>query len=145
MFDELKRLAIRQNDDMVPLFSVSDSDDDNIEGEVYPDELPLLALKNTVLFPGQVIPITIGRKKSLKALKAADKAGKLLAVIAQRETNIENPDLKDLFEVGTVARIIKVIKMPDGNTTAILQGRKRFHLDNIVSSDPYLHRYPQRP
>lgn len=137
MFDELKRLAIRQNDDMVPLFSVSDSDDENIEGEVYPDQLPLLALKNTVLFPGQVIPITIGRDKSLKALKAADKGGKLLAVIAQKETTIEEPTLNDLFEIGTVARIIKVIKMPDGNTTAILQGRKRFHLDEIVSSDPY--------
>ena len=137
MFDELKRMAIGQTDDMVPLFSVSDADDENIEKESYPDQLPLLALKNTVLFPGQVIPITIGRTKSLKALKAADKSDKLLAVIAQRETSVEDPVINDLFEIGTVARIIKVIKMPDGNTTAILQGRKRFHLDEIVSTDPY--------
>jgi ATP-dependent Lon protease len=137
MFDELKRVAISQSDDMVPLFSVSDSDDENIEKESYPDQLPLLALKNTVLFPGQVIPITIGRTKSLKALKAADKSNKLLAVIAQRETSIEDPEINDLFEIGTVARIIKVIKMPDGNTTAILQGRKRFQLDEILSMEPY--------
>ncbi len=137
MFDELKRKAIGQNDDMVPLFSVSDSDDENIEKESYPDHIPLLALRNTVLFPGQVIPITIGRSRSLKALKAADKKDKLLAVIAQRETGVEDPAIDDLFEIGTVARIIKVIKMPDGNTTAILQGRKRFHLDEIVSTEPY--------
>jgi len=137
MFDELKRRTIGQKDDMVPLFSVSDSDDENIDKESYPDHIPLLALRNTVLFPGQVIPITIGRSQSLKALKAADKKDKLLAVIAQRETGIEDPIKDDLFEIGTVARIIKVIKMPDGNTTAILQGRKRFHLDEIVSSEPY--------
>ncbi len=137
MFDEIKRSAIGRSNDMVPLFSVSDSDDENIEKETYPDHLPLLALRNTVLFPGQVIPITVGREQSLKALKAADKNNKLLAVIAQRETDVEDPVIDDLFEIGTVARIIKVIKMPDGNTTAILQGRKRFHLDEIVSSDPY--------
>ena len=137
MFDEIKRTAIGNSNDMVPLFSVSDSDDESIEKETYPEHLPLLALRNTVLFPGQVIPITVGREQSLKALKAADKNDKLLAVIAQRETDVEDPEIGDLFEIGTVARIIKVIKMPDGNTTAILQGRKRFHLDEIVSSDPY--------
>lgn len=137
MFDELKRRAIGHSDDMVPLFSVSDSDDENIDKESYPNQMPLLALRNTVLFPGQVIPITIGREQSLKALKAADKKDKLLAVIAQRETAVEDPTKEDLFEIGTVARIIKVIKMPDGNTTAILQGRKRFHLDEIVSTEPY--------
>ena len=113
MFDQLKK-AIRNDDsEGVPLFSITDEDDATVENEVYDDTLPLLALKNTVLFPGQVIPITIGRKKSLKALEAAENGSKILAVIAQRELDVEDPDLTDLFKVGTVARIIKVLKMPE--------------------------------
>lgn len=137
MFDEWKKASVLDDGEVVPLFSITDEDDGNVEKEVYEETLPLLALKNTVLFPGQVIPITIGRKKSLKALLAAEKGEKVLAVIAQRELNVEDPGLEDLFEIGTVARIIKVLKMPDGNTTAILQGRKRFILEAIVSEDPY--------
>lgn len=138
MFDELKRhTAKRDEGEMVPLFSVSDADDEGMEHEEYPETLPLLALKNTVLFPGQVIPITVGRDKSLNALTAAESEGKLLAVVAQRDVEVEDPAQEDLFEVGTVARIIKVIKMPDGNTTAILQGRRRFRLETIVSHEPY--------
>lgn len=137
MFDDLKKASNIDDGEVVPLFSITDEDDGYIENEVYNDTLPLLALKNTVLFPGQVIPITIGRKKSLKALGAAEKGDKVLAVIAQRELNVEDPKSEDLFEIGTVARIIKVLKMPDGNTTAILQGRKRFELNAIVSDEPY--------
>jgi len=137
MFDQWKKASSLDDGEIVPLFSITDEDDGNVEKEVYGATLPLLALKNTVLFPGQVIPITIGRKKSLKALHAAEKGDKILAVIAQRELKVEDPSLEDLFKIGTVARIIKVLKMPDGNTTAILQGRKRFTLDTIVSDNPY--------
>jgi len=137
MFDDLKKANAIDDGEVVPLFSITDEDDGSVEGEVYSEVLPLLALKNTVLFPGQVIPITIGRKKSLKALHAAEKDEKVLAVIAQRELNVEDPGLEDLFKIGTIARIIKVLKMPDGNTTAILQGRKRFSLESIVSEDPF--------
>ncbi len=137
MFDDLKKASRIDDGEVVPMFSITDEDDGNVEKEEYAEVLPLLALKNTVLFPGQVIPITIGRKKSLKALNAAEKGDKVLAVIAQRELNVEDPGINDLFKIGTVARIIKVLKMPDGNTTAILQGRKRFNLDAIISDDPY--------
>lgn len=137
MFDQLKKVGKNDDGESIPLFSITDEDDSSVEKEVYEEALPLLALKNTVLFPGQVIPITIGRKKSLKALKIAESGSKMLAVIAQRELNVEDPEINDLFKVGTVARIIKVLKMPDGNTTAILQGRKRFSLEAIIAQDPY--------
>ena len=137
MFDDFKKAGGVDDGEVVPLFSITDEEDGNVEQEEYDNELPLLALKNTVLFPGQVIPITIGRKKSLNALVAAEKGDKVLAVIAQRELEVEDPDLSDLFEIGTVARIIKVLKMPDGNTTAILQGRKRFQLESIVAHTPF--------
>ncbi|MDF1695693.1 MAG: endopeptidase La [Saprospiraceae bacterium] len=137
MFDQWKKANKNDDGEVIPLFSITDEDDGNVEKEVYQDTLPLLALKNTVLFPGQVIPITIGRTKSQKALQAAEKGDKILAVIAQRELNVEDPQINDLFKVGTIAKIIKVLKMPDGNTTAILQGRKRFELEAIVSETPY--------
>jgi len=137
MFDEFKNTGGLDDGEVVPLFSITDEEDSNVEKEVYADILPLLALKNTVLFPGQVIPITIGREKSLNAILAAEKDDKILAVIAQRELSVEDPGIEDLFEIGTIARIIKVLKMPDGNTTAILQGRKRFSLQSIVAEEPY--------
>jgi len=138
MFDHLKkRMHNFDKGEMVPLFSISDSEEDSLEGEQYPEILPLLALKNTVLFPGQVIPITIGREKSLNALHEAEKAEKLLAVSSQKDQETEDPNQQDLFAIGTIAKIIKVIKMPDGNTTAILQGRNRFHLDEIIQDEPF--------
>ena len=91
MFDQWKKVNKRDDGEIIPLFSISDEDDGNVEKEVYEDTLPLLALKNTVLFPGQVIPITIGRKKSQNALEAAENGDKILAVIAQRELNVEDP------------------------------------------------------
>jgi len=104
---------------------------------VIPKELPLLPLRNTVLFPGVVIPITVGRDKSIKAIAESYKTDKLVGVLSQKDSNIEDPGTGDLVTVGTVAKIIKLIKMPDGGTTAILQGKKRFSLLKVTAEDPY--------
>ncbi|MFK8102966.1 MAG: endopeptidase La, partial [Saprospiraceae bacterium] len=132
-------LPSKMNDDteFMPLFSIDD-EDDTMNGEVYPETLPVLALKNTVLFPGIVIPITVGRDKSIKAINRAYESGRLVAVLSQKDTKIENPKVDDLYQVGTIARIIKLLKMPDGTATVILQGRKRFSLVELVREEPYL-------
>lgn len=110
---------------------------DGLEDDKIPDELALLPLRNTVLFPGVVLPITVGRDKSIKAVNDAYKADKLIGVVAQKDSTVEDPNLVDLSNVGTVARIVKLIKMPDGGTTIIIQGRKRFKISEVVSEDPY--------
>lgn len=102
-----------------------------------PDTLPILPLRNTVLFPGVVIPINIGRDKSLKLIRYAYKQNALIGVIAQKDTNTENPTMDDLFKIGTIASILKILEMPDGTTTAIIQGKKRFLLEDILYDDPY--------
>ncbi|PUZ26397.1 endopeptidase La [Chitinophaga parva] len=107
------------------------------EEEKIPDELALLPLRNTVLFPGVVLPITVGRDKSIKAVNDAYKTDKLIGVVAQKDSTIEDPTVADLSQVGTVARIVKLIKMPDGGTTIIIQGRKRFRIEQITADDPY--------
>lgn len=102
-----------------------------------PDTLPILPLRNTVLFPGVIIPINIGREKSLKLIQYAYKQSAFIGVIAQRDTNTENPEQEDLYKIGTVASILKILEMPDGTTTAIVQGKKRFELEDILYDDPY--------
>ena len=119
---------------IIPLNEDSAEDNDLLG---IPDELPLLPLRNTVLFPGVVLPITVGRDKSIKAVTDAYKADKLIGVIAQKDSSIEEPTVSDLEEIGTVAKIAKLIKMPDGGTTVIIQGRKRFKVEEITSEDPY--------
>jgi len=106
--------------------------------EDFPSVLPVLALKNTVLFPGIVIPITVGRDKSIKAVHHAYESGRLIAVLSQRLPKTEDPSTVDLFQIGTIARILKILKMPDGTTTAILQGRKRFSLEELTQESPFL-------
>src|SRR6516162_7569349 len=103
---------------MIPL----NEDGENGDEQVIGNELPLLPLRNTVLFPGVVLPITVGRDKSIKAVTDAYKTDKLIGVLAQKDSIVEDPTLNELVAVGTIARIIKVIKMPDGGTTVILQG-----------------------
>lgn len=126
MFDKYSyRMSdIQEEGDFIPVFSMGD-DELNFDDQ-YNNIMPILALKNTVLFPGVVIPITVGRDKSIKALLKADKKDKLLGVLTQRDIDNEDPDADMLYDTGTVARIMKILKMPDGSTTAILQGRKRF-------------------
>ncbi len=122
--------------EFMPIIPLSE-DGEGQEDEKIPDELALLPLRNTVLFPGVVIPITVGRDKSIKAVNDAYKTDKMVGVVAQKDSTIEDPTVEDLSEVGTVARIVKLIKMPDGGTTIIIQGRKRFKIEEIVTEEPY--------
>lgn len=126
-----------EENEFMPIISVDDEEEPQHSGDL-PELLPVLALKNTVLFPGIVIPITVGREKSMKAVKKAHDTNKLIAVLAQRDDDTEDPEVDDLFETGTLARILKVLKMPDGSITAILQGRTRITLVAMDSSEPYL-------
>jgi ATP-dependent Lon protease len=136
---ELKMNFLQQEDDLdfMPIIPLNDSEGGNADELVVPDELPLLPLRNTVLFPGVVIPITVGRDKSIKAIAESYKTDKLVGVLAQKDSNVEDPGVDDLVSIGTVAKIVKLIKMPDGGTTAILQGKRRFSLLRVKSEDPY--------
>ena len=118
---------------MIPLHEDNDPNDE----QPMPAELPLLPLRNTVLFPGVVIPITVGRDKSIKAVTDAYKADKLIGVVSQKDSLVEEPIVSDLVNIGTIAKILKLIKMPDGGTTVIIQGKKRFKIDEITTEDPY--------
>ena len=123
--------------EFMPIIPLNDSEDPNADSEPIPEEIALLPLRNTVLFPGVVIPITVGRDKSIKAVNDAYKADKLIGVVAQKDSNIEEPTVSDLEDIGTVAKLVKLIKMPDGGTTIIIQGRKRFKIEEITEEDPY--------
>lgn len=123
--------------EFMPIIPLNEDDDENGDGQTVPEVLPLLPLRNTVLFPGVVIPITVGRDKSIKAVTDSYKADKLVGVVAQKDSSIEEPTISDLEDIGTIAKIVKLIKMPDGGTTIIIQGRKRFKIEEIVTEDPY--------
>lgn len=124
---------LQEEGDALPVFTIGD--DELQFDDQYKEVMPILALKNTVLFPGVVIPITVGRDKSIKALQKADKTDKLLGVLTQKDMESEDPDQDGLHSVGTVARIMKILKMPDGSTTAILQGRKRFRPGTFLPNE----------
>jgi len=134
-----ENLFFRAEDDsdFMPIIPISENDGDLDNGMVIPEVLPILPLRNTVLFPGVVLPITVGRDKSIKAVNDAYKHDKLIGVVAQKDANIEEPGADDLCRIGTVAKIVKLIKMPDGGTTIIIQGKKRFELVEMQSDDPY--------
>ncbi|MFZ1751750.1 MAG: endopeptidase La [Saprospiraceae bacterium] len=138
MFDNNKYLLeeIKEEGEIIPVFSVGD--DELKFDDTYKEVMPILALKNTVLFPGVVIPITVGRDKSIKALQKADKSDKFLGVLTQKDIDSEDPSPDGLHTVGTIARIMKILKMPDGSTTAILQGRKRFMPETFIDNDKFL-------
>ncbi|HPE58001.1 MAG TPA: endopeptidase La [Bacteroidales bacterium] len=121
--------------EFIPL--MSSEDEELMNAEKIPELLPILPLRNTVLFPGVVIPITVGRDKSIKLIKDAYKRKNLIGVVAQKDAEVEEPEQKDLNEIGTVANIVKILQMPDGNTTVIIQGKKRFRLMDLVQVDPY--------
>ena len=122
--------------EFIPL--MSQEDEDKINKEETPDVLPILSLRNTVLFPGVVIPITVGRDKSIKLIKEVYKGNKVLGVVSQKDLSVEEPNLTDLHTTGTVAHIMKMLRMPDGNITAIIQGRKLMQLTELVQEQPYL-------
>ena len=124
-------------DDLIQLVTAEDEDDDDVMD--FPSELSILPIRNTVLFPGVVIPITVGRKKSIKLVKQAYNEGnRLIGVIAQKDNQSEDPDSSEVYKVGTVAKIIKVLVLPDGNTTIIIQGKKRFKVNSFLRDEPYL-------
>lgn len=127
-----------ENDmEFMPIIPLNEESGDNTDDQPIPAELRLLPLRNTVLFPGVVLPITVGRDKSIKAVNDAYKTDKLVGVISQKDSTIEEPSVNDLVEIGTVAKIVKLIKMPDGGTTIIIQGRKRFKVEQITTEEPY--------
>lgn len=135
----IENFLMRSEDDMdfLPIIPLNEGDQDDPNGVEIPDEIALLPLRNTVLFPGVVLPITVGRDKSIKAVNDAYRGDKLIGVIAQKDSNVEDPEVKDLEKIGTVARIVKMIKMPDGGTTIIIQGKSRFSVEAITGEDPY--------
>lgn len=127
---------IDDDTEFIPL--LSQEDEDQMNQQSIPDVLSILPLRNTVLFPGVVIPITVGRDKSINLIKDAYKGDKIIGVVAQKDTTVEDPNFSDLNQVGTVAQVIKMLRMPDGNTTIIIQGKKRFKLDECVQTEPYI-------
>ena len=134
--DSLSLQDFDENSELIPL--MTPEDEELINNESLPETLPILPLRNTVLFPGVVIPITAGRDTSIKLINDANKGGKVIGVVAQKDESVENPSAQDIYKTGTVARILKVLKMPDGNTTVIIQGKKRFMVNEVISEKPYL-------
>ena len=117
---------------------LSQEEEDEMNKEKLPDTLPILPLRNTVLFPGVVIPITVARDKSINLIKDANKGNRTIGVVAQLNSTVEDPQFSDLNKVGTVAHIIKMLRMPDGSTTVIIQGKRRFTLNECISTEPYI-------
>ena len=134
--DNLSAQDIDENSELIPL--MTPEDELEISKEELPQTLPILSLRNTVLFPGVVIPITASRDKSIRLIKDANNFNKLIGVVAQKDESIEDPKLKDIYNIGTVAKIIKVLQMPDGNTTVIIQGKKRFEIERVITETPYI-------
>jgi ATP-dependent Lon protease len=135
-FDKLSLQELDQDSELIPLLSPEDEQEMN--NEELPETLPILPLRNTVLFPGVVIPITAGRDKSIHLIKDANQGAKVIGVVAQKDETVENPGIQDINTLGTVARILRVLKMPDGNTTVIIQGKKRFEIAEILTEEPYM-------
>lgn len=123
--------------EFMPILPLNEEDPESLEDANLPELLPLLPLRNTVLFPGVILPITVGRDKSIKAVHDAYKTDKMVGVVSQLDSAVEDPEAADLAGIGTVARIIKLIRMPDGGTTIIIQGRRRFKLLEIAGDEPY--------
>jgi len=134
--DSLSLQDFDENSELIPL--MTPEDEEKLNKEDLPETLPILSLRNTVLFPGVVIPITAGRDKSIKLINDANKGSKVIGVVSQKDEAIENPKAGDIHEIGTVARILKVLKMPDGNTTVIIQGKKRFSVAEVITEEPYI-------
>ncbi len=134
--DSLSFQEFDENSELIPL--MTSEDEKEINRESLPETLPILSLRNTVLFPGVVIPITAGRDKSIKLINDANKGSKVIGVVSQKDEMVEDPSVKDIHETGTVARILRVLKMPDGNTTVIIQGKKRFKVAEVITEEPYM-------
>lgn len=134
--DNLSLSDLDSQSELIPL--LSPEDEEEMSREVLPAEVPILPLRNTVLFPGVVIPITAGRDKSIKLINDANANGKVIGVVSQINEDDDDPAPADIHKIGTVARILRVLRMPDGNVTVILQGKKRFEIDAITQDNPYM-------
>lgn len=134
--DNLSLQTLDEDAEFIPL--MTPEDEEEIKREAVPEILPILPLRNTVLFPGVVIPITAGRDKSIELINEANSGSKVIGVVAQKDASIENPVSGDLYKLGVVAQILRVLKMPDGNTTVIIQGKKRFEIENVLTDSPYI-------
>src|ERR1700761_3310968 len=126
-----------QEMEFMPIVPLGEDEMDEQEKGSLPLELPIIALRNTVLFPNVVLPITVAREKSVKAIADAQKNGKWIGVIAQKESNNEDPMPEDIYQVGTLAKVVKQIKMPDGNITIFIMGRMRFKIEAYTQIDPF--------
>ncbi|MBT8236916.1 MAG: endopeptidase La [Bacteroidia bacterium] len=135
-FDNMTLQGLDEDSELIPLLTPEDEEEMNKER--LPETLPILPLRNTVLFPGVVVPITAGRDTSINLIKDANKGSKVIGVVSQKDEETENPGIKDLNTLGTVARILRVLKMPDGNTTVIIQGKKRFEIAEVLTEKPYM-------
>jgi len=135
---DFSKVFLKPEDDMdfMPILPLNENETDDSQ-DIIPEEIAILPLRNTVLFPGVVLPITVGRDKSIQAVNDAYKGDKLVGVVAQKDSNVEEPGIDDLEKIGAIAKIIKLIKMPDGGTTVIIQGRSKFRIDEITTEDPY--------
>ncbi|MEN7551066.1 endopeptidase La [Rapidithrix thailandica] len=133
----LSELSDLESDQLIPILPAEEEGEDEYENQKELT-LPLLPIKNTVLFPGVVIPITVGRQKSVKLVKDAYKGNRTIGVVAQKNMNSEDPEVSDLYRVGTIAKILKLLVLPDGNTTIIIQGKRKFEINKIITEDPYL-------
>ena len=127
---------IDEDSDLIPL--MTSDDEEAISKESLPDTLPILPLKNTVMFPGVVIPITASRDKSIKLIKDSNTKEKLIGVVSQKDSKVQIPTLNDIHSTGTVAKILRVLQMPDGNVTVIIQGKKRFSIEKVLTEDPFI-------
>ena len=134
--DMMSLQNIDEDSDLIPL--MTSDDEEAISKESLPDTLPILPLKNTVMFPGVVIPITASRDKSIKLINDSNTNDKLIGVVSQKDSKVQSPSLNDIHPTGTVAKILRVLKMPDGNVTVIIQGKKRFSIEQILSEEPYI-------
>ena len=132
--DSLSLQDLQDDAEFIPLMTAEDEDE--MDKEVLPKILPILPLRNTVLFPGVIIPITAGRDKSIKLINETNKGNKIIGVVSQKEEGKEEPGIEDINTIGTVAKILRVLKMPNGNTTVIIQGTKRFQVAEVITSEP---------
>tara|TARA_R110000796_G_scaffold35017_3_gene90220 strand:+ start:205038 stop:207488 length:2451 start_codon:yes stop_codon:yes gene_type:complete len=135
-FDNMSLQGIDEDSELIPLLTAEDEEEMN--SEKLPETLPILPLRNTVLFPGVVIPITAGRDSSIALIKDANNGSKVIGVVSQKDGEVEEPGINDINTLGTVARILRVLQMPDGNTTVIIQGKKRFEVAEVLTEKPYM-------
>jgi len=137
MFDTINFQDVVDSDtELIPL--ITSEDEEQMNNEETPRELPILPIRNTVLFPGVVLPITVGRDKSIKLVQDAYAGDRIVGVVSQQDQTVEEPNFEDLHKIGTVAKIVRLLKMPDGSTTVIIQGKKRFELIELIDTEPYI-------